>query len=130
MNGRMTLAAVVLLIAGAGVVPQLTPEQAKLAGVYTARIEPASGAEVATLVLSGDGSAKVTRAREDGAGATTTAVGVWTEEAGVVHVVMSVPGDASSKTAAALEVQEGALVARDLDPSRWGPAPVTLRRAG
>jgi hypothetical protein len=127
----MSIAAVVLLIAASGVMPKPTPEQqAKLAGTYAGRIERPTGPEIGTLVLSHDGSAKFTSAREDGAGTPPTAVGMWTVDAEVVHAVFGVPGNEASKVAVSLEVQDGALVARDLDPTRWGPAPVTLRRIG
>jgi hypothetical protein len=130
MNGRMTLAAVVLLIAASGVMPKPTAEQAKLAGTYTARIELPAGAEVATLVLAHDGSARFTRAREDGSAIPVTGVGVWTVDGGAVQAAFGAPGDRASKVAVAFEVEDGALVARDLDPSRWGPPPLALRRVG
>src|SRR4030095_11761729 len=93
MNQRMMIGAVVLLIAASGVIPKQSPEMATLAGSYTALLRDVNPR--LTLVLSKDGSAKLTTEALDEKPASTTQMGVWTVEDGVVKLALNASSGAA-----------------------------------
>ena len=126
MNQRMTIGAVVLLIAASGVMPHSSPEMATLAGSYTLLSRPNVNQRV-TLVLVKDGSARLTTEAPGEKPASTTQMGVWTVEGGAVKLALTASSGAGSRQMT-LSIQEDSLVETEDDSSAEGGENRTFRR--
>ena len=126
MNQRMTIGAVVLLIAASGVMPRSSPEMAALAGSYTL-ISRANVNQRITLVLVKDGSARLTTEAPGEKPASTTQMGVWTVEGGAVKLALTASSGAGPRQMT-LSIQEDSLVGIENESSPEGGENWTFRR--
>lgn len=126
MNQRMTIGAVVLLIAASGVIPHSSPEMAALAGSYTLLSQPNVNQRI-TLVLVKDGSARLTTEALDEKPASTTQMGVWTVEGGAVKLALTAASGAGARQMT-LSIQEDSLVRIENDSTPEGGENWTFRR--
>ena len=126
MNQRMTIGAVVLLIAASGVIPRSSAEMAALAGSYTLLSQPNANHRV-TLVLLKDGSAKLTTEAPGEKPASTTQMGVWTVESGTVKLALTTSSGAGRRQMT-LSNQEDSLVGIENDSTSEGGETWTFRR--
>jgi hypothetical protein len=126
MNQRMTIGAVVLLIAASGVIPHSSPEMAALAGSYTLLSQPNVNQRI-TLVLVKDGSAKLTTEALGEKPTSTTQMGVWTVEGGAVKLALTASSGAVPRQMT-LSIQEGSLVETQDDSSAEAGENWTFRR--
>jgi len=126
MNQRMTIGAVVLLIAASGVIPHSSPEMAALAGSY-ALLSPPNVNHRVTLVLGQDGSARLTTEAPGEKPASTTQMGVWTVESGAVKLALTASSGAGARQMT-LSTQEDTLVGIENDSSPEGGGNWTFRR--
>ena len=126
MSQRMTIGAVVLLIAASGVIPHSSPELATLAGSYALLNHPNVNQRV-TLVLVKDGSARLTTEAPAEKRATTTQMGVWSVEGGSVKLALTASGGAQPRQMT-LSIQEDSLVGIENDSTAEGAANWTFRR--
>ena len=126
MNQRMTIGAVVLLIAASGVIPHSSAEMAALAGSYTLLSQPNVNQRI-TLVLVKDGSAKLTTEAPGEKPASTTQMGVWTVESGAVKLALTASSGAGSRQMT-LSIQEDSLVGIENESRPEGGENWTFRR--
>ena len=126
MNQRMTIGAVVLLLAASGVIPHSSPEMAALAGSYTL-ISRANVNQRITLVLVKDGSARLTTELPGEKPASTTQMGVWTVEGGAVKLALTASSGAGPRQMT-LSIQEDSLVGIENESSPEGGENWTFRR--
>ncbi|HTG13879.1 MAG TPA: hypothetical protein VK747_01280 [Blastocatellia bacterium] len=126
MSQRMTIGAVVLLIAASGVIPHSSPEMAALAGSYTLISRPDVNQRL-TLVLVKDGSARLTTEALVEKPASTTQMGVWTVEGGAVKLALTASSGAG-KRQMTLSIQEDSLVGIENDSISEGGENWTFRR--
>jgi len=126
MNQRMTIGAVVLLIAASGVIPHSSPEMAALAGSYTL-LSRANVDQRITLVLVKDGSAKLTTEALGEKPASTTQMGVWNVEGGAVKLALTASSGAGARQMT-LSIQEDSLVRIENDSTPEGGENWTFRR--
>lgn len=127
MSQRMTLGALVLLIAASGGMPaKPSPEMAGLAGRYSLLLQQPAGDRQLTLILGPDGSARLTTEAPGEKPPLTTQNGVWTEDSGKVTVVAT--GAAKSgKRQMTLGIQGDSLVWID-DSGSHGGGDLIFRR--
>lgn len=117
MNQRMTIGALVLLIAASGVTPtKPSPQMATLAGGYTLVLRGAEGDQQLTLVLGPDGSARLTIETPGEKPPSTTQSGVWTVDSGEVKVAAT-GASKSGKRQMTLGIQGDSLVWNENDSS-------------
>ena len=126
MSQRMTIGAVVLLIAASGVIPHRSPEMATLAGSYTL-LSRANVDQRITLVLVKDGSAKLTTEALGEKPASTTQMGVWNVEGGAVKLALTASSGAGARQMT-LSIQEDSLVRIENDSTPEGGENWTFRR--
>ena len=126
MNQRMTIGAVVLLIAASGVIPHSSPEMAALAGSYTL-LSPPNVNHRLTLVLIKDGSARLTTEAPGEKLASTTQMGVWTVEGGAVKLALTASSGAGPRQMT-LSIQEDSLVRIENDSNPESGENWTFRR--
>jgi hypothetical protein len=125
MNQRLTIGALVLLIAASGVVPQTSPEMATLAGTLVLS-QPDVNRRL-TLVLARDGSARLTTEALGEKAVTTTESGVWTIESGVVKLALTASGGSRPRQMT-LSIQEDSLVWIEDDLTAQGAENWSFRR--
>jgi len=116
MNQRMTIGAVVLLIAASGVIPHSSPEMETLAGSYMLVDRPNFNQRV-TLVLVKDGSARLTTEAMGEKSASTTQMGVWTVESGSAVKLALTASRGTGHRQMMLSIKEDTLVEIEDDSS-------------
>jgi hypothetical protein len=125
MSQRMTIGAVVLLIAASGVIPQKSIPMAALAGTLVLTRPDVN--QRLTLVLGKDGSATLTTGALGEKAVSTTESGVWTIESGVVKLALTSSSGARARQMT-LSIQEDSLVGIETDSTPLGGEDWTFRR--
>lgn len=115
MNERVTIAAIVLLLAAGGLMQALSPAVQALVGSYASVLRTAEGDARCVLTLSADASATFQRTASDGRSAPATTTGSWIADGGTIQLVLRDPADPSKPVAVTLEPSDGTLVVRDVE---------------
>src|SRR5262245_49886145 len=127
MSQRMMIGAVVLLIAGSGLMPTPSPEMATLAGTYTYRLSRPTADELLTLVLVKDGIARLITEEQGEMTTSTTQTGVWTVENGAVKLALNASGGQGERQMT-FSIGEDSLVGIKNDSSPEGGESWSFRR--
>jgi hypothetical protein len=123
----MMIGAVVLVIAGSGLMPTPSPEMATLAGTYSLLLSRPTGDERLTLVLDKDGMARLITEDLGEMTASTTQSGVWTVENGAVKLALNASGGQAQRQMT-LGIREDSLVANENDSNPEDGQSWTFRR--
>ncbi len=115
MNERVTIAAIVLLLAAGGLMQALSPSVQALVGTYEAVLKTADGDVQCVLALASDATATFrTTSKADGA-ETGSYTGAWVSDGGTIQLVLRNPADPSKPVAVTLEPKDAMLVVMDVE---------------
>lgn len=127
MNQRVAIGAIVLLLAGNGLMQALTPEGRAIVGTYVSQARTGSDASRYVLTLHEDGIAEVVVEFNDASRASAIEKGAWILDGSMVQ--MAVSGDGGDATAVVLTPRDGALVASGEEDSTARFAGLTFSKA-
>lgn len=115
MNERVTIAAIVLLLAAGSLMQAFSPAVRALTGTYEAVLATPEGERHCALSLSGDATAAFRTTSPDGQANPATYSGSWIADGGTVQLVLANPEDPSKPVAVTLEPIDGALVVKNVE---------------
>jgi hypothetical protein len=127
MNQRLAIGAIVLLLAGNGLMQALSPEGRALVGTYVTAARTGGDAARYVLTLHEDGVAEVLVEFSDTSRTPVTQKGAWILDGSTVQ--MAVSGDGGDATAVVLTPKDGALVASGEEDSTARFAGLTFSKA-
>lgn len=129
MNERVTIAAIVLLLAAGGLMQALSPSVQAMVGTYEAVLTTADGDVHCALALAADATATFrTTAKADGA-ETGSYTGAWVSDGGTIQLVLRNPADPSKPVAVTLEPKDGAIFVVEVEGRKSPYAGLTFTRS-
>ena len=129
MNERVTIAAIVLLLAGAGLMQALSPSVQAMAGTYEAVLVKSDGSVRCVLSLAKDATATFRTTSPDGKTETAAYSGAWISDGGTIQLVLNNPDDPSKPVAVTLEPRDGAIYVVDVEGRKSPYTGLTFTRS-
>jgi hypothetical protein len=129
LNERVTIAAIVLLLAGGGLMQALSPSVQALVGTYESVLVTSDGNVRCVLSLANDTTATFRTTSPDGKTETAAYSGAWISDGGTIQLVFNNPDDPSKPVAVTLEPRDGAIFVVEVEGRKSPYAGLTFTRS-
>ena len=129
MNERVTMAALVLLLAAGGLMQAMSPSVQAMVGTYEAVLSTSDGDVRCVLALAKDATATFRTTSPDGTTETAAYSGAWISDGGTIQLVLRNPADPSKPVAVTLEPRDGAIFVVEVEGRKSPYAGLTFARS-
>lgn len=129
MNERVTIAAIVLLLAAGGLMQALSPAVQAMVGTYEAVLTTTDGDVQCVLSLAEDATATFRTTAMVSGIETATYSGAWISDGGSIQLVLKDPADPAKPVAVTLEPREGAIFVVEVEGRKSPYAGLTFTRS-
>ncbi|MGB5036316.1 MAG: hypothetical protein WBQ66_06900 [Blastocatellia bacterium] len=129
MNERVTIAAIVLLLAAGGLMQALSPAVQAMVGTYEAVLPTSDGDVRCVLSLAADATATFRTTAKDTGNETASYSGAWVSDGGSIQLVLKNPADPAKPVAVTLEPRDGAIFVVDVEGRKSPYTGLTFTRS-
>ena len=129
MNERITIAAIVLLLAAGGLMQALSPAVQAMIGTYEAVLTTTGGDVQCVLSLDADATATFRTIAKDSGTETASYSGAWISDGGSIQLVLRNPADPAKPVAVTLEPRDGAIFVVEVEGRKSPYAGLTFNRS-